>query len=383
MRGLSYLLAALVAGAPEAQRSQAVYPEQRLPLHFDHAQHLAGGATCGACHSAARKSAQVGDRNLPQHPECEDCHDIQAAAKGEATDPPAACQVCHPGYDGRLPQNPPQLVLPTAHLKFDHQRHLALGAKCEVCHQGLPQASLGTRQHLPKMATCLECHDGRQASGDCSTCHLTTASGRLKLDFTPYLRPMRGNPLGLDHGARFDLTHATRAKAHPASCAACHAEAECQACHDGIGKPLRIHANDFVLAHSAQARTQMVRCESCHRMQSFCVPCHERAGVSRESAVALRAGSLSIHPPPEVWVENPGPQHHGLQATRDLPQCISCHREETCMSCHSQRGLRGTDRAINPHPAGFAARCRMLAAKNDRPCVKCHGEQALADLGCR
>jgi len=80
-------------------------------------------------------------------------------------------------------------------------------------------------------------------------------------------------------------------------------------------------------------------------------------------------------------------QHHAFQAARDIRSCMSCHREETCLKCHAQsqpadvrRTIEG--RAATPHPPGFAAACRRLAAVNDRACSRCHDTAYLTAQGC-
>jgi hypothetical protein len=146
-------------------------------------------------------------------------------------------------------------------------------------------------------------------------------------------------------------------------------------------KPLSVHPGDFITTHVVQARGNIVRCESCHRLQSFCAACHERAGVGRDSDPTFNPSDHNVHPNREVFVENPGPLHHGIQAARDIKQCISCHREETCLQCHSER--HASDVLENPHPTGFANVCRQMAAKNDRACLKCHTPDRLTALGCR
>jgi len=50
------------------------------------------------------------------------------------------------------------------------------------------------------------------------------------------------------------------------------------------------------------------------------------------------------------------------------------------MSCHSELSPR---RQVNPHPSGFGAMCKRLAAANDRACLKCHTDASLAQKGCR
>ena len=378
---LSFVLAGLTTWAATArERSLAIYPAQRIPLLFDHKQHLEAGADCATCHDSARKSASVQDRNLPGHEECGTCHDIEAARKGAKTDPPASCQTCHPGFDSTVRLEPAKLELPTAHLVFNHKVHVDKKVDCTVCHGTMKDVGLASRQQLPKMATCFECHDGSVASKECKTCHITEPSGRLRLTFpSGILRPMQGDPLGLDHGPRFEFTHGNRASVDRQTCMSCHAESYCQTCHDALQKPLSVHPNDFITLHPIQARQDSTQCSSCHRTQSFCAACHERSGVGQNADRSLRPRNLKVHPDYNIWVEIPGPQHHGVAASRDMQSCVSCHREESCLTCHSAM----TGRQIDPHPNGFAATCKRVAASNDRACLKCHTNSELAQKGCR
>lgn len=374
---------ALGAGVGTGERSEAIYPRQRLPLRFDHQVHLADGMSCTSCHAGARKSTRPSDWLLPAHPECEDCHDLEKAARGEKTDPPASCETCHPGFVPSAQQRPARVELPAANLRFDHRLHVEKKVRCQTCHGEMEGVGLATRAQLPKMATCLECHDGAQAKAECATCHLTGSGGRLITQFTSgLLKPMRGNPFGMDHGPRFEFTHAARAASSPAQCLTCHAERECQSCHDAVRKPLSVHPNDWISLHPSQVRNNALRCDSCHRLQSFCVACHERAGVANQAHPTLQTGAGRVHPPLSVWVETPGPQHHSVQASRDLRSCISCHREETCLTCHSEKlgGSGRVEQGINPHPPGFVNTCQLARSRNDRACVRCHTEVRLNTL---
>jgi cytochrome c7-like protein len=382
---IALLLLAMAAG-PGAERSAAVYPEQSLPLAFDHAQHLKGGADCFTCHDAARKSTRAEDRNLPGHPECEQCHGIKAAAEGNLTDPRSDCQTCHPGFDQTARAAPSAVLFPTPNLRFNHQVHVDRKVDCTVCHDSVPRAALATRAELPKMATCLRCHDGRRASADCATCHLSEPGGRLRLTFASgVLRPAAGNPLGLDHGPRYDRTHGARAAQDRAACLACHAQSECEQCHDGTRKPLAIHPGDWITTHPAAVRGDLVQCESCHRLQSFCAACHERAGIGMDADPTLLARNVLVHRNSDSFTgtSHADAGHHGIQASRDLRQCISCHREESCLRCHAGDALATRLSTVNPHPAGFRLQCRALMSRNDRPCLRCHSDGVLAGWGCR
>ncbi|HLL85453.1 MAG TPA: cytochrome c3 family protein [Longimicrobium sp.] len=381
----SFLAAGLAVAASGLDRHVAIYPPQQLPLTFSHAQHMQGGAECVTCHDPARKSTMAGDWLLPKHPECEDCHDIRGASEGKQVDPPAACSTCHPGFDQTVRQKPAKLEVPTANLRFNHKVHVDRKVECKVCHAGTESVALATRMQLPKMATCLTCHDGRQASAACTTCHLKDGSGRLQTQFlSGLLRPMQGDPLGLDHGPRFEFNHGTRAAVARDSCAQCHSDSYCLTCHDSLQKPLSVHPNDFISLHPVQARGNVTRCESCHRLQSFCIACHERSGVGLDADPSLRGRNVRVHPDYATWVTTPGPAHHGIQASRDIKQCIACHREESCIACHATREMAtGRGFAVNPHPNGFARTCRQQASRNDQACLRCHSEPQLQDLGCR
>lgn len=372
------------------ERHDAVYPPQKLPLSFSHAQHFEEGVECVGCHDPARKSLKAADRLLPGHPECESCHDIEEAAAGKEVDPPSACNTCHVGYDPTVHKEVAKVILPTANLLFSHRAHYDKKIECTTCHfsansSSMEDVGLSTRYQLPKMETCLNCHNGQSASADCKTCHLTDPSGRLQLSFASgVLKPSQGDPFGLDHGPRYEFTHGTRAKLDKKACVECHTESSCMSCHDSLQKPLSVHPNDFISLHPVSARLDAMQCDGCHRYQSFCAACHERSGVGQNSDPSLRARNMRVHPDYATWVLAPGPLHHSVAASRDIKQCISCHREESCMTCHANGELVGRQGlGTNPHPQGFAAQCKSLAARNDRACLKCHTEATLQAKGCR
>lgn len=389
----AFLLAAagVAYAATARERSLAIYPPQVIPLNFNHKVHMEAGMDCTACH-AANKSTKSSDNLLPHedysatsHPECEDCHDIEAAAKGEKTDPPAQCELCHAGFDRTAQKAPAPIDFPAPNLIFDHNVHVK-GQKidCKVCHTDVADVRVATRQQLPKMGTCLTCHDGRSASAECKTCHLTQPSGRLQLTFVSgLLRPMQGDPFGIDHGPRYEFNHASMATTNRQLCMQCHSMQQCNQCHDALQKPLSVHPNDYITLHPVQARLDNPHCESCHRLQSFCVACHERTGVGLSAAASLRPTNVRVHPPTAVWVDILGPQHHGIAANRNINACVSCHRQEDCLACHSDADRFGTRRQVDPHPPGFQAICKTAASKNDRACLVCHSDQTLARLGCR
>jgi hypothetical protein len=370
---LALLPAAVVAAAgSDAHRSPAIYPQQQIPLRFDHQQHLDLDMKCIACHEVD-SSRKAGDRNIPPQATCESCHDIEAAAKGEETDPPSACAVCHPGFDASAMKRPPVVVMPANNLVFDHKLHLDRGVACSTCHGDLAKVQLATRAQLPKMQTCLGCHrQGGSASGECSTCHFTSASGKLAqiLPGGARLVPEFGNPFGVAHGPRYEREHGPDAMAQRTVCSKCHGESDCLACHDGTFKNLLFHPNDWITLHPVPAKLSSLECTSCHRSQSFCIDCHERAGIGGSPTEGPQA-SRSIRFHPAGWEIGDGPSGHGPWASRNINTCISCHREEDCLKCHATAN-RSTLGGNNPHPPGFRAQATAICRSNPRVCVRCH-----------
>ncbi|MBS1148616.1 MAG: cytochrome [Myxococcaceae bacterium] len=389
--GVALLLGAgLALAATKRERSEAVYPPQRIPLIFSHEQHfLADVDECEACHEGVGKSVRATDLLMPAHPQCDSCHEIEAAAKGKVVDPKSACEDCHKGYDKQVQKDPARALFPTANLLFNHRVHKEKKVACVTCHNStvtgtMREVGLATRLQLPKMETCLECHDGKTASAACATCHVTDKTGRIAQQFASgTLRPIQGDPFGVDHGPRFEFNHGTRAKIDRGICMECHTEGSCAQCHDGLQKPLSVHPNDYITLHPIQARMDSLRCEGCHRYQSFCASCHERVGIGMDADPSLRARNVRVHPDYATWVDLFGPNHHAIAATRDIKSCMACHREESCMGCHATSAVVSTSRGTNPHPGNFKAGCRAMASNNDRACLKCHTAADLTAKGCK
>jgi hypothetical protein len=354
---------------------------------------------------------------MPGESACRSCHAVDRTQPNKATAPkPAArCEACHAGWTpagpGGAGAEPPRVAVPRPNLKFNHQLHAGRGIGCQTCHAPVAHlTSPASDAELPRMALCLSCHTGaaKQPTARCGACHLTLADGRLKTNLaaggpvaTAVLGPLvpSGSLRGVDAhtpGFRTDHKAAGRDEAY---CQSCHRRSECLDCHNGVVRPLDIHPSDYVTLHGPDARKNTPDCSSCHRNQTFCVGCHQRTGVASDPTGGLpgrRAqnpfgtgtGVKSFHPPD--WARDgsgnvlsaPRPTSHSLQAKRNIRACVSCHREETCLECHSTDPSRGAN--INPHGIGFAdsSRCRALATRNRRACLKCHSVGAI-ELDCR
>ena len=389
--------------------SPVVFPEQKLPLHFNHQKHVKQlGIGCATCHGAAKTSQKASDSLLPPATRCDGCHGTNhrnlSAVTSDEPRPLGQCNFCHTGYDPKRPNVVARVLLPKPNLRFNHQKHVT-GQRmaCGTCHGQVQELTLATRDQLPRMKQCVTCHvlgsgDGSggqpalaakarpgaaraPASGACTTCHLSEPNGMLTTAFKSgkLLPPPWLHDAG--HGSDFIERHKLVAGDDSKFCANCHQPRFCVGCHDGNVRPRRIHPNDFLSQHPVAARQDNPRCTSCHQQQSFCLTCHQRAGVAMSGPVGNFAGRGRFHPPAAVWTEGPrSPSHHSWEAERNLNACVSCHQERDCTSCHATRNVGGRGPAIgggggqgvNPHPVGFSGRCQQALRQNARPCLTCH-----------
>jgi hypothetical protein len=402
--GVAAAVAHAELGAP-TERSRVVYPVQSLPLSFSHAQHLppagagAGGgvggdATCVPCHATALSSTSSADVLLPGEAECATCHVIDRArpdVPAVVGKPDGRCESCHPGWVRPTAEAPlpPAVRIPPPNLRFNHRLHAAQRIPCARCHGDLAAEGVGlaTRAQLPRMATCLECHDGRKVSARCTSCHPSTADGRVRTSF-PEGQLVPSGTLGADaHDLTFVTGHARVATLNPRSCDSCHRKDFCLDCHDGVVKPLSIHGNDYLTLHTVDARRNQPDCQSCHRLQTFCVGCHARSGVIDDPRTSAFPRASSLPGAAQGAEPRRGAFHpagfagsgHAVAAERNVRTCVGCHREEFCNDCHGPRApqiLGPGMPAVSPHPVGWAtsARCAALQARAKRMCLRCHAQ---------
>lgn len=388
---LAGALPVALADPPEATPvSPVIYPEQALPLRFSHALHLGRvKMDCAACHPAALTSRSSLDFLIPGEDRCTPCHAIDRGDPDKVTPagaPEARCTACHPGFRPGAPVA--RVSVPRPNLKFDHKAHRERGVACKTCHGDLAAVDLATRAQLPGMPLCLGCHDGQRASSRCVTCHLADAGGRIQTTYSQGALAPSGTLRGDAHDLSFRTDHRAAAEGGQAYCESCHKKEECLDCHDGVMKPMDFHAADYVELHAIEARRGSPDCSACHRVQTFCVGCHSRAGVTADHKgsqyVAPSEGPPGRRFHPAGWVEfdgadlvtgddSRGSNHHAFEAQRNIAQCASCHRESFCLTCHS---AQPSSRRINPHPNGWrgSRRCESLRRKNGRMCLRCHTE---------
>lgn len=253
--------------APEVEEIAALAPDERslaltatVPEPVSHAmgaflenhgsEAIAADATCAACHTAG------------------------------------SCTTCHVGS--------PQLAagLPTA--------GPGRGAGALVVRNRPPSHDLDfLAAHGPAAATRPETCAGCHVRSDCTECH----------------RPGAAVAAGF-HPPDFATRHPASAYARETSCSNCHSTGEfCQTCHaasglggtDVLGSEFHDGQAAFVVGHGAPARQALETCASCH-VERDCLACH--------SSVAGRG------------IDPHGPDFDADVLRRANPQmCVACHAE--------------------------------------------------------
>ncbi len=254
---------------------------------FPHQLHVVEmGLECAACHGAVETSTQSTDMLLPD---------------------PSVCQECHENSMGY--QQPAQAPVLIAH--FPHQAHLSQGVSCTVCH--------GDTAHptLPRMATCMTCHNGDQAPNTCTICHEEHDSR-----FATY------------HPPAWLSLHGDFARTQIPSCRMCHPTTQaladpspspsCETCHEQENLKLQVHPKTFLYTHAEAFTTRQMDCAACHRNYQDCLSCHQQ-----QASIPLD----HLNP---GWVAE---GLHGTEARINPDRCLVCHGEQqnTCQRCHSGR----------------------------------------------
>jgi hypothetical protein len=377
------------AFADDGGPSPVIFPAQKLTIRFNHKKHMTEvKLTCTTCHDKAKTSKKSSDSLIPAPTRCDACHGSDHSDPNAVTTDEkeliGQCAFCHIGYSPGKPVE--RMVIPKPNLKMNHAAHAARNIGCGQCHGNVEKLELATRDQLPRMRGCFGCHQmpgpaRGEAKGDCVNCHVTERGGMMKTSFaTGTLQPPRWlHDAG--HGPDWIERHKQVAGNDSKMCSSCHSENYCTDCHDGRVRPRKVHPNDWISMHPIAARQNNPSCQSCHREQSFCVGCHQRAGVTLSGPYANFAGRGSFHPPKAIWTDPPrSSSHHAWEAERNLSACVSCHVERDCAICHATAKVGGrggllpgfTGQGANPHPKNFRDRCGSALKRNARPCLVCH-----------
>ncbi|MBD3337149.1 MAG: hypothetical protein GF355_16680 [Candidatus Eisenbacteria bacterium] len=135
-------------------------PEQ--PIDFSHEIHVTKvGLQCTRCHTTVETSRFAG---VPPVKTCMDCH------KEAATDRPEIKKL-REYWDEERPIEWVRVHDLPWHVYFSHKRHVKAGVACAECHGEVKVQSRIRQVRSLKMGWCVSCHESREASTDCWTCH--------------------------------------------------------------------------------------------------------------------------------------------------------------------------------------------------------------------
>jgi hypothetical protein len=136
-------------------------PEQPVPFsHKEHAGTLK--MPCEYCHTPSRSGETL---MIPRASFCMQCHQTIA------TDNAGVQKLAQYAKTDRTIPWVRIYELPSF-VSFSHKVHLEHGATCEECHGAVAQRTRLYKESDISMATCVNCHRAKQASTDCSTCHM-------------------------------------------------------------------------------------------------------------------------------------------------------------------------------------------------------------------
>ncbi len=151
------------AGAvPTVPDNVAPHPAPAQPLPFSHKTHLASGLACQTCHINPDPGTQM---TFPATESCMSCHSTIAKDK-------PAIMSLHAFWesDQQIPWVRVYAITPG--VSWSHRAHLDAGTQCETCHGDLSQIeTVAETKAILAMATCISCHQAREAPAECVTCH--------------------------------------------------------------------------------------------------------------------------------------------------------------------------------------------------------------------
>lgn len=492
LRMLPAALALLAAAFALAPDGRAVAPADLAvdERRFPHAEHVGLFPTCLGCHGGVLAedtltvplTGAAGTSLYPTPAQCASCHDGVARARVEWDGParePSNLRFSHAEHNEEADLGEAELNCGQCHQQRGTTRfmevaearpqpcischghpapaHLAETSPCRTCHRPVAQAvALTSAQirefpeppshrepgfifdHGPTVARagaqCAVCH----ARESCARCHVNAervpaivALGRDPRIATLVAGVPAAYPAPRSHDdPEWPYAHGAAARARIASCANCHTQPGCRACHTGsLGQGViarlpadsgrgvqmrgrepagdrvphatsativssdgdvmlqgdtivarrdtgrrpgadtarvRVHPPGFATRHGPAASSDRLSCQGCHETRSFCTQCHD--GEERRR----------FHPP-DFAVRHP------TDAYAQRADCASCHsREGFCGACHQRVGLQSAGRRdVAYHTAqplwliqhGRAARQGMQTCTTchvQRDCTQCH-----------
>jgi hypothetical protein len=306
---------------------------------------------------------------------------VWRAADGGAASDAATAATRH----AEVPPSP--LIFPAQQipLRFDHARHLKLGARCETCHVTAATSTSAADDLIPAEAACRSCHQIDRARPDkavpagapaarCDACHVWLAGG-LNVHVDAGWMPTAAAP----EPPRVHIVNPNLKFNHRLHVGR---GIGCELCHSAVsmeGLATRVDLPKMALClgcHDGKQTTN--RCGACHLTEPD-GRLRTNLATAATAATGLAAGVAKLVPSGVLR----GFDEHGptffrdhAQAGRDTGYCLSCHKRSECVDCHG-----GTVSPFDIHPADYASLHGSDARRNTPDCSTCHRTQTFC-VGC-
>jgi len=351
----------------------------------------------------AQRSGFPHARHAKLFPNCVGCHEGILTGDASRTLPGSAvCASCHNGRDVKTVSWTGTSTKRPNNLRFSHTVHatksMARGglATCTSCHAAEADTTWMHVRHA-EAAGCITCHEAPEhlaETATCKTCHstLVDARGLTPAQITAFPKPASHAQAG------FASAHAPRTSADVARCATCHTRESCARCHANattvpviaqLGSDKRVaelmrgraalyptptsHTNaSWEFEHGLAADKGAQSCANCHT-QASCRSCH--TGTKGNTAIAQLAAPVApdgqrvtVGIPPSRKAVHPADfaKSHRSTAASGRLDCLGCHQQAQCTSCHEGSGSR------RYHAVNFVGRHASQAFGQDQECSSCH-----------
>jgi len=399
--------------------SAAMAVDRADEARFPHAKHKGLFPTCIGCHAGVLDERAT--ERYPTVEQCVGCHDGREVARVSwdgpqrepsnlrfshaehnreanlGVDPALNCRSCHAqrGDTAFMAVQRERASLCISCHEHRATAHL-VDAECRTCHVTLVQAralsdsAIAAFRRPPSheqpdflekhgvtaaesQARCSVCH----ARESCERCHMNAASlpAIAALESDPRVARLVATrdaayPVPPSHlRPDFSFAHGREARARIQSCATCHAQASCRACHTGTGASRTISRLPQGRP-GAPAGVQLRGSDPAHPPAPVPAPdrvmgANDGNGAQRADTVRrLARGPVAVNVHPAGFLATHGPAAASAQLT-----CEGCHSRKFCSDCHGGEGERRF------HPPNFVVRHAPEAYARQRDCASCHNTE--------
>lgn len=147
---------------PRVPENVAPHAPPDQPLPYSHKTHVALGLQCETCHTNPDPGSLM---TFPATATCMTCHAVSANGKTSIVRLQEFAESAR-----TIPWV--RIYALTPGVTWSHRAHLLADVQCETCHGDIGQTeAVSESTAILAMATCISCHETRETSNECVTCH--------------------------------------------------------------------------------------------------------------------------------------------------------------------------------------------------------------------